>query len=87
MAFLAGCESTPGLPHNLSDTDRLFAGDVSLWRPQNLNVSATHDSAVQPGVPMYYQVTSPVNVTVYVFDKNGPSARRGAPEPDAGHEP
>lgn len=34
--------------------------------PQNLNVSASQDVSVEPGKTLYYQVVSPVDVTVNV---------------------
>ena len=71
VAFLAGCESAPDYPITYQIPIG-YSQVTSVYGLQNLNVSATHDSAVQPGVPMYYQIASPVNMTVYVFDKNGP---------------
>jgi hypothetical protein len=41
--------------------------------PQNLNVSASQDVSVEPGKPLYYQVTSPVDVTVTVSEITGSS--------------
>jgi hypothetical protein len=70
-ALLAGCESSPDYPITYQIPIG-YSTVTSAYGLQNLNVSATHDSAVQPGVPMYYQVTSPVNLTLYVFDKTGP---------------
>jgi hypothetical protein len=69
--FLAGCNSTPTYPV----TYNIPVGYSTVATPygtQSINVSATHDSNVAPGVPMYYQVNSPIPVTVYVFDKTGP---------------
>jgi hypothetical protein len=39
--------------------------------PQNLNVSASQDVSVEPGKTLYYQVVSPVDVTVSVSRKPG----------------
>jgi hypothetical protein len=69
--FLAACNSAPTYPV----TYNIPVGYSQVATPygtQSINVSATHDSTVAPGVPMYYQVTSPIPVTVYVFDKTGP---------------
>jgi hypothetical protein len=69
--FLAGCNSAPTYPV----TYNIPVGYSQVATPygtQSINVSATHDSNVAPGVPMYYQVTSPIPVSVYVFDKTGP---------------
>jgi hypothetical protein len=35
--------------------------------PQNLNVNATQQVTVQPGATLYYQVISPVAVTMYIY--------------------
>jgi hypothetical protein len=49
----------------------------SAYGIQNLNVSHTHDVDVKPGVPFFYQVISPVSLTLYVFDKTDPDRPGG----------
>lgn len=36
--------------------------------PQNLNVSATQDVSVEPGKTLYYQVASPIDVTLSLYE-------------------
>jgi len=68
--FLAGCDTTPNYP--VTYQIPIGYSQVStVYGLQNLNVSATHDSSVTPGVALYYQVSSPVTLTLYVFDKTG----------------
>lgn len=46
--------------------------------PQNLNVAATQDVSVEPGKTLYYQVTSPIDVTLSLYElpyTNSPSTR------------
>lgn len=46
--------------------------------PQNLNVSATQDVSVEPGKTLYYQVVSPIDVTLSLYElpyTNSPSTR------------
>ena len=46
--------------------------------PQNLNVSATQDVSVEPGKTLYYQVSSPIDVTLSLYElpsSTTPSAR------------
>lgn len=50
---------------------------LSGYGPQNINVNARQVVAVEPGEMFYYQVVSPLNVTVYVYEqeKNGTERR------------
>jgi hypothetical protein len=41
--------------------------------PQNLNVSATQDVSVEPGKTLYYQVVSPIAVTLTLAEVPAPS--------------
>jgi len=69
---LAGCDSTT---YTYPMTYQIPIGSsqvTSAYGPQNLNVSASKDISVQPGVPLYYQVVSPISLTLYIFDKTGP---------------
>ena len=53
---------------------------VSTDGPQNLSNSATQDVTVEPGKTIYYQVVSPIDVTVSLYElptPNMPSARIG----------
>jgi len=69
--FLAGCNTAPSYPVTYQIPIG-YSQVATAYGMQSINVSATHDSAVQPGVPMFYQVNSPVPLTLYVFDKTGP---------------
>ncbi len=69
--FLAGCNTTPEYPATTQIPIGYSPQITSAFGVANLNVCATHDLTVKPGVPMYFQVVSPVNMTVYVFDRTG----------------
>jgi hypothetical protein len=69
--LLAGCNTTPEPPVTYQIPIGYSPQVTSVFGVENLNVSATHDLDVKPGVPMYFQVASPVSMTVYVFDKTG----------------
>jgi hypothetical protein len=69
--FLAGCDTVPTYPVSYQIPIG-YSQVATPYGTQSINVSATHDSSVTPGVPMYYQVSSPVPLTLYVFDKTGP---------------
>jgi len=75
--FLAGCESQPMAPHvNYPSTYQVQVGNtqvLSAYGPQSSNVTAAQQVTVAPRVPIYYQVVSPVAVTVYVYqdESNG----------------
>jgi len=75
-ALLGGCSSPqPPLPTiHYPVTYQVPIGNTSgtaSTGTQTLNVSATQDVEVQSGVPLYYQIASPVNVTVYLYEKIG----------------
>jgi hypothetical protein len=77
-AFLGGCaETNPPLPQiHYPVTYQVPVGNrqaQSNYGPQNLSVNATQDVTVQPGVPLYFQVVSPIPVNTYVYDRSGPS--------------
>lgn len=73
LALLAaGCESTTSpYPHiTYPATYQLQVGNSqvnSSYGPQSSNVTASQRVTVEPGVPLYYQVVSPVAVTAYVY--------------------
>jgi len=69
--FLAGCNTAPDYPVTYQIPIGYSPQVTSVYGVQNLNVSATRDLTVAPGVPMYFQIASPVNMTIYVFDKTG----------------
>src|SRR6185312_9561742 len=48
---------------------------ISAYGPQSSNVTAAQRIAVAPDVPLYYSVTSPVAVTVYVYQDNDDGTR------------
>ncbi len=68
--FLAGCNSAPNYPVTYQIPIG-YSQVATVYGVQSVNVSATHDSSVTPGRPLYFQVISPVNLTLYVFDKTG----------------
>jgi len=75
-ALLGGCASPqPPLPTvHYPVTYQVPIGNTSAQAsagPQSLNINATQDVEVQPGIPLYYQIVSPVNVTVYLYEKVG----------------
>ncbi|HKB90626.1 MAG TPA: hypothetical protein VKC60_08945 [Opitutaceae bacterium] len=79
--WMAGCASSPPpRPRiNYPVTYQINIGNTQVrseYGPQNLNVSATQQVMVQPGQPLYYQVYSPVNVTVYVYERASSNTRR-----------
>jgi|GEM_PF-1935225 hypothetical protein len=41
--------------------------------PQNLNVSANQDVIVEPGKTLYYQVSSPIDVTLSLYELASPT--------------
>jgi hypothetical protein len=69
--FLGGCNTAPDYPVTYQIPIGYSPQITSAYGVQNLNICATHDLSVKPGVPIYFQVVSPVNMTVYVFDKTG----------------
>jgi hypothetical protein len=72
-ALFAGCADTTTSPYPVSYQIPIgYSQAPTAYGTQSINVSATHDSTVTPGVPMYFQVNSPVPLTLYVFDKTGP---------------
>ena len=71
-ALFAGCAEAPTAYPVSYQIPIGYSQVPTAYGTQSINVSATHDSIVTPGVPMYYQVISPVPLTLYVFDKTGP---------------
>jgi hypothetical protein len=75
-ALFGGCSgSQPPLPTiHYPVTYQVPIGNTSGQSSagaQSMNVSATQDVEVQAGLPLYYQINSPVNVTVYIYEKVG----------------
>lgn len=69
--LLAGCE-TPSVQYPITYQVPIGNSTVtSAYGPQNLNVSGVQDAPAVPGEPLFYQIVSPVNLTLYVFDKTG----------------
>jgi hypothetical protein len=72
---LAGCatDQTASLPRiHYPVTYSVPVGNTSVnssYGPQAMNVSASQDVTVQPNVTLYYQVNSPINITLYIYDK------------------
>ena len=78
LAFIvSGCATTPRV--NYPITYQINVGNsqvLSGYGPQNLNVNATQVVAVEPGKTFYYQVVSPLDVTVYVYEHPEANERR-----------
>ena len=74
----AGC-TTMSLPKvTYPVTYQIQLGNTQVrsdYGPQNLNVKATQDVTVSPDQPLYYQVGSPVEAVVYVYEL-GPQNER-----------
>lgn len=71
---LAGCGTTPPMPRvSYPVTYQIQVGNTQVrsdYGPQNLNLNATQDVTVPPGQPLYYQIVSPVDIIVYVYEGN-----------------
>jgi hypothetical protein len=79
-ACLAGCATSPPMPSvtypvtyqiNLANSQVAASG----YGPQNLNVAATQQVTVEPGQTLYYQVNSPVAVTLSIYADDGAGNR------------
>lgn len=70
--LLAGCATTPPLPKvTYPITYQIGVGNTQVTTsagPQNTNQSATQQVTVEPGETFYYQVVSPVAVTLSVYE-------------------
>lgn len=77
--FAAGCVSTPPPPRvSYPVTYNIQVGNTQVVTGdggQNLNVNATQQVAVQPRVPLYYRLDSPVEVALTVFEISSSGAR------------
>ena len=78
VLFIGGC-GTPSPPHAAYPVTYSIQVDNtpahSDTSPQNLNMSPTQDVAVVSGQRLYYQVASPVDVTVYFYGVEGQDQR------------
>jgi hypothetical protein len=78
--ILGGCASTPPTPKiTYPVTYQIQIGNTQVhsdYGPQTLNVNASQEVVVEPNRPLYYQVVSPVDVTVYVYEKSAPNSRK-----------
>jgi hypothetical protein len=76
---LAACASVPAPPHvAYPATYQIQVGNtqvLSAYGPQNSNVTAAQRITVQPNAVLYYQVVSPVAVSLYVYQDNGDATR------------
>ncbi len=74
----AGCTTTslPRVTYPVTYQIQLSNTQVrSDYGPQNLNINATQDVTVSPNEPLYYQVSSPVEVVVYVYELDAVNQR------------
>ena len=78
LLFIGGC-GTPSAPHSAYPVTYSIQVDNtpahSDTSPQNPNLSPTQDVAVVSGQLLYYQVVSPVDVTVYFYGMEGEGER------------
>ncbi|HEY3756444.1 MAG TPA: hypothetical protein VGL42_09880 [Opitutaceae bacterium] len=73
LLALAGCDTVPSVQYPITYQVPIGNSTVtSAYGPQNLNVSGQQSVPAIPGQPLYFQIASPVNVTLYVFDQTGP---------------
>ena len=77
---LGGCASTPPVPRIAYPvTYNVQIGSsqlVSGAGPQSMTVSATQNVAVEPGKTLYYQVVSPIDVNVFVYEQTASDTRK-----------
>ena len=78
VLFIVGC-GTPSAPHAAYPVTYGVQVDNtparSDTRPQNPDMNPTQDVAVASGRLLYYQVVSPVDVTVYFYGVEGQGER------------
>ncbi|HXA81240.1 MAG TPA: hypothetical protein VNV14_08210 [Opitutaceae bacterium] len=78
VLFIGGC-GTPSAPHAAYPAAYSIQVDNtpahSDTSPQNPSLSPTQDVAVVGGQLLYYQVVSPVDVTVYFYGMEGEGQR------------
>ena len=77
--LMGGCATSPRTPHVAYPvTYDIQVNNTQVhsdYGPQNLSVNATQDVAVASGQTLYYQVVSPVDVTVYFYGVDSPGQR------------
>lgn len=83
VAFLSGCSSAPSAPPRpvvvYPVTYDVPVGNTQVSSsagPQNLNVSSTQQVTAVVGAPLYYQIASPVAVTVSVYERRSSDSGR-----------
>lgn len=76
VGLFAGCSTTPSAPPRpvvvYPVTYDVPVGNTQVTStsgPQNLNVSSTQQVTAVVGDPLYYQVVSPVAVTVSIYER------------------
>jgi hypothetical protein len=70
---LAGCDTVPTVQYPITYQVPIGNSTVtSAYGPQNLNVSGQQTVPAIPGQPLYFQIVSPVDLTLYAFDQTGP---------------
>ena len=80
--FFAGC-ATPPPPRPVvvyPVTYDVPVGNTQVTSSagdQNLNVSATQQVTAEAGEALYYQIVSPVAVTVSIYERRSPDSGRG----------
>jgi hypothetical protein len=73
--FISSCTSTPSTPHSAYPVTYNIQVDNTEVGPQSPGVNATQDVTVASGQALYYQVISPVDVTVYFYGVEAPGQR------------
>lgn len=78
--FASGCSTTPPRPVvHYPVTYDVPVGNTQVSSsagPQNLNVSSTQQVTAEVGDPLYYQIVSPVAVTVSVYERRSTGSGR-----------
>ncbi|HSI09911.1 MAG TPA: hypothetical protein VK985_15090 [Rariglobus sp.] len=81
VGLFAGC-ATPAPPRPMVKypvTYDVPVGNTQVSAsagPQNLNVSSTQQVTAKVGEPLYYQIVSPVAVTVSIYERRSPESGR-----------
>ncbi|MET0262180.1 MAG: hypothetical protein ABW223_04730 [Rariglobus sp.] len=83
LGLFAGCASTPSAPPRpvvvYPVTYDVPVGNTQVNAsagPQNLNVSSTQQVTAVAGEPLYYQIVSPVAVTVSIYGRESSDQNR-----------
>jgi hypothetical protein len=76
VIFAGGCASGPEVSYPV--TYQIQVGNTEVhtdYGPQSTNMSASQQVVASVGRPLYYQVVSPIDVSVYVYERAAPNSR------------